>query len=496
MQNKETRSATVAGTLGILLGWVGAHNWYLGEKKKGMIHVALASSSLVIEFLVGVIWPSQNSITGLIGTASSIIMLAPIVSLLMFASEIWGIIEAVKILQEGDAGMIRRGFNTSASQGSTQSTSAPQSGFTPQGFAQPAAATQPGFVSQQNPQAPASTPPASVDHTAPTTPTTPVTNETQTMQAPAQAPAQFSVQNTPMSQPNQAKQPMDPKKKTALILGLAIGIGVLALVIVLTITVVPAVTKVDYGETYRAAKNLKKVVKKANSDSHCNNIKSEVNSSHTDMDEYDNYIEKCKIWHKDLVADDLISELEDTDGVKKNDKISEQFKRFKAEYEALHLGDISEMSKILKTYQAMHNFTYASSKINEMKPTDDGVETAASYLINSGNKTLKTYGEGWRQRYLTYNVANRNYKQSLTTASINELQSLIKAQNNAKSEVENFESTSRPRLEEIAPLPITDAQKMTNEFSKLYDLIKTTYEENYDEESGDCPQVLGEVICE
>ena len=69
MQNKETRSATVAGTLGILLGWVGAHNWYLGEKKKGMIHVALASSSLVIEFLVGVIWPSQNSITGLIGTA-------------------------------------------------------------------------------------------------------------------------------------------------------------------------------------------------------------------------------------------------------------------------------------------------------------------------------------------------------------------------------------------------------------------------------------------
>jgi hypothetical protein len=154
------------------------------------------------------------------------------------------------------------------------------------------------------------------------------------------------------------------------------------------------------------------------------------------------------------------------------------------------------MLKILKTYQAMHNFTYASSKINEMKPTDDEVETAASYLINSGNKTLKTYGEGWRQRYLAYNVANRNYKQSLTTASINELQSLIKAQNNAKSEVENFESTSRPRLEEIAPLPITDAQKMSNEFSKLYDLIKTTYEENYDEESGDCPQVLGEVICE
>jgi hypothetical protein len=434
-------------------------------------------------------------------------MLAPIVSLLMFASEIWGIIEAVKILQEGDAGMIRRGFNTSASQGSTQSTSAPQSGFTPQGFAQP----QPGFT-QQNPQAPV----------VPTTPTTPVTNEVQTMpeniatnnevvqpvssvqmastetQSPAQAPAQFSVQNTPISQPvaNRAKQPMDPKKKTALILGLAIGIGVLALVVVLTTTVVPAVTKVDYGETYRAAKNLKKVVKKANSDSHCNNIKSEVNSSHTDMDEYDNYIEKCKIWHKDLVADDLISELEDTDGVKKNDKINEQFKRFKAEYEALHLGDISEMSKILKTYQAMHNFTYASSKINEMKPTDDEVETAASYLINSGNKTLKTYGEGWRQRYLAYNVTNRNYKQSLTTASINELQSLIKAQNNAKSEVENFESTSRPRLEEIAPLPITDAQKMTNEFSKLYDLIKTTYEENYDEESGDCPQVLGEVICE
>lgn len=56
--NQNIKSATTAGILGIMLGAFGAHNWYLGEKGKGIAHICLMSGGIFIEIFASLIVPS------------------------------------------------------------------------------------------------------------------------------------------------------------------------------------------------------------------------------------------------------------------------------------------------------------------------------------------------------------------------------------------------------------------------------------------------------
>ena len=111
--NNNIKSATTAGLLGIFLGSVGAHDWYLGNKKKGIIHVCLAASGLLVFLIASVILPTALSyrtyyhMIGLIG------ILSTIAGLIMAGNSIWGFVEGIIILSQGDAGLVRKGYMTS-----------------------------------------------------------------------------------------------------------------------------------------------------------------------------------------------------------------------------------------------------------------------------------------------------------------------------------------------------------------------------------------------
>lgn len=109
--NNNVKSATVAGLLGIFLGSVGAHDWYLGDKKKGIIHVCLAASGLVVSIIASAVLPATLSFRALITMAWLITLLSGIAVLIMAANGIWGFVEGITILVQGDAGLARKGYN-------------------------------------------------------------------------------------------------------------------------------------------------------------------------------------------------------------------------------------------------------------------------------------------------------------------------------------------------------------------------------------------------
>lgn len=107
---QNTKSATTAGLLGIFLGAFGAHNWYLGEKGKGIAHVCMMSGGILLEILAAAILPNVLSFTMLIQMAWLFAILTPIALLAMSASGIWGLVEGIIILSQGDAGLARKGY--------------------------------------------------------------------------------------------------------------------------------------------------------------------------------------------------------------------------------------------------------------------------------------------------------------------------------------------------------------------------------------------------
>ena len=98
------KSAIAAGLLGIFLGQFGAHDWYLGDKKKGLIHVLLFAGSFVVIMLSSIV--TAIALYSGIGFISAVFgFLAAIAYLVMMANGIWGLVEGIIILVQGDAGL-------------------------------------------------------------------------------------------------------------------------------------------------------------------------------------------------------------------------------------------------------------------------------------------------------------------------------------------------------------------------------------------------------
>lgn len=108
--NQNPKSATTAGLLGIFLGGFGAHNWYLGEKTKGIIHVCMMCGGVVVEILASIILPNVLSFSALLTMAWLFSILTAVAGLAMSASAIWGLVEGIQILVGGDAGLAAKGY--------------------------------------------------------------------------------------------------------------------------------------------------------------------------------------------------------------------------------------------------------------------------------------------------------------------------------------------------------------------------------------------------
>lgn len=107
---RDVKSATTAGLLGIFLGAFGAHNWYLGEKNKGIAHVCMMSGGILLEIVAAAILPSVVSFVMLVQMTWLFTILTAIAGVAMTASGIWGLIEGIMIITQGDAGLARKGY--------------------------------------------------------------------------------------------------------------------------------------------------------------------------------------------------------------------------------------------------------------------------------------------------------------------------------------------------------------------------------------------------
>lgn len=180
--NQSPKSSTVAGLLGIFLGAVGAHNWYLGEKRNGIIHVCLAGAGIVLEIVGAIILPASMSPLTLYRMAALITALSAIGGLLISASGLWGLIEGIMILSAGDAGLARKGYAVATPQPYPQQ---PGYGYGPQPMQPQQPMQQPGYgygpqsMQPQQPMQQPMAPQAPVEPVAPAPaePTAPVAPE-------------------------------------------------------------------------------------------------------------------------------------------------------------------------------------------------------------------------------------------------------------------------------------------------------------------------------
>lgn len=288
------------------------------------------------------------------------------------------------------------------------------------------------------------------------------------------------------------KQPMDPAKKKQIILIICIVSGLLIVGIALAI-ILPMVFRVDYSTTYNTAKELQPKIYDIYQSYDCEYVVDYVDSTYTSTKTYDEYINGCKeVYNSE--TDNLVNKLENTDGVKRNDEIKTQFSKFKNEYAALSAGNVEELEYKLGLWQARHNFIVAADDLS-YSSSDAEFTAAANYLINSGNDTLKTYGEGWLERKLDIATAYRAYDNA-SWSNYSAYQALRDTYNNKKNEFSDWLATNKPDINVVAPLNFDDTSKMYSEFNKLDDLIAETYALNYNSGSDDCTEFLGEVYCE
>lgn len=464
MQNTKPKSAVVAGLLGLFLGQFGAHSWYLGKKKQGIAHVCLFVAGLIIMVIamMVVVSSAQTAYYSTYRVTTS--TTAPFAALLlmflawavMMGNGIWALVEAIILLVQGDAGLAAKGYPVAV----------------PYNLATAPVAGQPAPVA--NAAAPATAAPV-----AAATASSAAATATTTSAQPATTP-------TPVAP--QPKQPMNPATKKKIILGCVIGAVALVAIIIICI-VIAIVSHIDYGEAYRQAKSLKDDVSELYTAYDCERVVSSVNSDWTSESNYNKYIEACK----DATAgiDEKIAELEKTAGVRKDSALSNAFDKFKKEYLAI-VPNSEELDAKLELYKTWHAYVVAVDDLSA-SDTDAKIQSAANILINSGNDTLKTYGEGWLEKTMDYVRAYRAYQNSsYSDSNRSQLRDDMYSKQTAQR---TWISENKPDITELAPLNFSDTTKMYNAYRDFYELLTATYEEHYNSGSGDCSELHDVVYC-
>ncbi len=116
------KSSVVAGILGVFLGAFGGHDWYLGNTKKAITHVCLCVGGLILLMLSLILASIFDGITAL-RLLSVCIEAAAFVIIL--GNGIWGFVEGVIIIAQGDPGLAAKGYKVAVPASTTMQLNAP-----------------------------------------------------------------------------------------------------------------------------------------------------------------------------------------------------------------------------------------------------------------------------------------------------------------------------------------------------------------------------------
>ena len=283
-----------------------------------------------------------------------------------------------------------------------------------------------------------------------------------------------------------------PKKKRRMITMIIVGatvrvVGGTALIMSIT------ALNIDYGISYRVAKELRIKIQKMRSEYECQKVLDYVDSAYTTMGAFNEYVEGCRTVGDDSTS--LVEELGLTDAVRRDDEVALRYDVFKGAYEAAVSGG-EDLNATLELYTIWHNWIIASAGMGNGKwdIPDSDLQAAANILINSGDEALKSYGEGWLSRLQEAAQAYRDYYVAGYDAE-NKEQLRVDMEDKKKGFTE-YEAQKRPNIKELKVLETADTAKLYTRFEDMYDYIRRAYQEHYQKGSNDCKELLTEVVCD
>lgn len=439
------KSATAAGIFGIILGGFGAHDWYLGRKRNALIHVGLMIAGLVV-CIVGAVLMNTMAVSRNIYAALNTISLYRWIMIfgwiLMMGSVIWGLVEGIIILAQGDEGLAARGHKVvghNAGVDDQAGTSTMEQGAAQAGDQAASAAAIQGASA-----------------------TTEGTQKSSAVEAKAQVVSSAGVKAP--------RAPLSPVFKKKLFWGIGILSGVVVILIVVTV-VLSVMLKIDYERTYDIIAELRPKVYTLHDDFDCDSVVEYVQATYVDSKAYTSYVNGCLAARVD--TEDLVKELGETVGIQRDKDLSARYDKFVEKYEAV-FPEQTELEKNLKMYQAWHKFVLLVDDLNG-ESTDAEFKTAADALKESGNDKISQYGEGWLAKSLAYAHAYQNYYAETTEEEDKE--TLRKEMNEKQNEQREWVAKNCPDITVLAPIETGDTRAMLSAFNAMSNLATKQYEE-------------------
>lgn len=279
-----------------------------------------------------------------------------------------------------------------------------------------------------------------------------------------------SIENPKESVAPASYQSSDSAQNLKIIKIFAIAGGAFVL-LAISLIVLVFLLAVDYREAYELASTLRMKMSDIYSSSSCEEVADYVSRPNLSETKYESYISACR--ESAELDDDLIRRLGETDGVRRNREINEQFRAFQDAYAAGRSSD-ADFEKKLDTYKSWHSFLYRKYKLTTSSPEKDYRE-AAEYAKATGNEVLAEYGEEWLKLTLAYRSAYQAYWGDKKAGD-----SEYRALTAARSALQEYVRDHEPDIEDEVPLMSSDSADTYRTFEKLYDLIRFAYDGGYD----------------
>ncbi len=411
------KSATTAGIFGIILGGFGAHDWYLGRKRNALIHVGMMVAGLAIcivgAVLINVTVVSRNIYT-VMNTVSMYRWIMIFGWLLMVGSVIWGLVEGIILLAQGDEGLAAKGYKVV-------------------GHVQAGVSDAGGMVAKSSVAA-----------------------------------ERVAVGSVGVKAPH---TPMSPAFKKKLAWGGGIAAGVVVVLVVVAVVLL-IVLKVDYERTQDIITELRPKVYTLHDDFDCESVVEYVQAAYVDNKAYTSYVNGCLAARED--TEDLVKELGTTAGIQRDKDLHARYEKFVEKYEAV-FPEQKELDSKMKIYQAWHKFVLLVDDL-QGDSTDAEFKAAAEALKESGNDEISKYGEGWLAKSLAYAHAYQNYYKEDPDQDEEMKETLRKEMNEKQSAQREWVAKNCPDLDKIAPIETGDTRAMLSAFNTMSNLATKMYE--------------------
>ena len=557
------KSATTAGLLGIFLGAFGAHDWYLeNRQRQAILHLVATAAGVALFTIVTILRAIASS-----GQSPDVVTLLNNIATILYSfawlatlgSVIWGIIDGVLIITQGDAGLKARGYyikndpdNPLAGTLSTTTVreraihaappaapttsvsmiepaprqvtlpNAPtleQQGSNVQNPAQPIVfrasdIRQPFQFSNvfDNPTTAPSSAPVPPPNPTPTPDSAPAPNPAPNQASPATTPSPNSVAYAPAPRPSVViNQPFGtktfkdfvPKIQRKLAFNpvitrrIAISVAV-AIVIVVAGFVIKSVIDSRVRTGYGATYRAARDLSAQLA------AVSQSPSCQYVVDSVDNANVAATTYERYVAGcseiltkiGPLVTALGDTPAIGWDTTLAASFAEFRELYDST-FPDAELATEMSLRLDAYQ--TWHEYLISADRLTVDSPQSAitqtADILRNSHYELLAEYGQSWLSHELDYLAAYQRYEEAAYDGT-NLKDNLRREMEQKRLDFQAWVDTNHPDLVNVLPIATPDTQALSRNFATLYERIKRAYAQNYDNASGYCDDRTGTIYCQ